>query len=51
MKEFKNICTTELREIPVSAAYEKTDIRNCQNREDRILVISVEPILYYTFKK
>ncbi|MCI7344306.1 MAG: hypothetical protein MSH33_10220 [Fusobacterium necrophorum] len=51
MKEFKNICITELRETPISADYEKIDIRNCQNREDRILVISVEPILYYTFKK
>ena len=44
IEEFKNISLVKLKDTPLLAKYETFDVKNKNGEEDKILVISVEPV-------
>lgn len=44
IEEFKNISLIKLKDTPLLAKYEIFDVKNKNGEEDKILVISVEPV-------
>ena len=44
IEEFKNIPLVKLKDTPLLAKYETFDVKNKNGEEDKILVISVEPV-------
>ena len=40
--EFRNIFLTELRETPINPKFDVLDVKNNKNKDDKILIISVE---------
>lgn len=41
--EFRNIAITELRETPIKVKFNLLDVKNNKGKEDKILIISIDP--------